>query len=70
MVAATIGTKGGNVGDAAMYWTILGEFLAISLLPDAELFTELRSPAIAGDLISLSFKSGRTAAYRLSAHRA
>ncbi len=64
--SATIGTKNGPVAAPIFYWRINGNTLQISVFPDAEIFEELRNPAIKGNIISATRKSGVRARYTLS----
>lgn len=64
--SATIGTKGGPVAAPILYWRVTGNTLQLSVFSDAEIFEELSDPAIKGNIISVTRKSGVRARYILS----
>lgn len=64
--SATLGTKGGPVAAPILYWRVTGNTLQLSVFADAKIVEELSDPAIKGDVISVTRKSGVRARYILS----
>lgn len=64
--SAKLGTKGGPVAAPILYWRVTGNTLQLSVFADAKVIEELSDPAIKGDVISVTRKSGVRARYILS----
>lgn len=64
--SAKLGTKGGPVAAPILYWRVTGNTLQLSVFEDAKVVEELSDPAIKGDVVSVTRKSGVRARYILS----
>lgn len=64
--SATVGLKEGPVAAPILFWKIKGNTLQLSVMPDSEIVEELHDPAIKGNIVSATRKSGVRARYVLS----
>jgi hypothetical protein len=66
---AVIGIKDQAVTTPILFWKIQANVLIISTFPNAEIFEELSTPSINGNVITAIRKSGTKARYKLSKHK-